>query len=841
MLDSVVVEDKSLDYPFLLISHMVCADQQIHSEEAKGLRALAHQAGISQRTLEEMEKILAQDEQRLSIESLAQAIPRKQRSEVLQQLLAIAYIDGFCSPLEREMVEQVAQLWSVPSETIQRLLIRAENFTNKSTNGSEKEYLSLGARLLQGADSVLSRSLIDRLATIAPQDVGRKIEQLRQEILLAGPEYDDAIQRCAAIAREDYQFAEIALKSTSSALEGLSQNIQQTVDYIRSQAAGKGQANTAKEVTKQLENTRRKLMAEILQDLADVRESLQSKQRALHYFSIAFMGKTKAGKSTLHAVITGEGWDAIGVGKQRTTRYNRVYEWKNIRIIDTPGIGAPGGQTDEEVARSVVGESDVICYVVTNDSIQEAEFRFLKSLKEKAKPLIILLNVKQNLRDSRRLEHFLLNPDRPFAMEGNSGLGGHIERIRRYARQNYTNDYFTILPVMLLAAQISRETNDPKRKKQLFEASRLQPFLDSIRLSLVQHGTIRRSQTLLGSTVTSITQPSQWVAKEAHDYEKLTEILQTRREALQKEIQQAKEDALTSLKQAIEATYQTLINEVPAFAEAHWDANELNLKLGWEKKLKSIKFESLLKTVYEEANQQFSQEVREAIEEVGTDLQLIAELNSGNFQFKQQDSNVFLRDFARIGAGLLGVAGAFLIFTVPPLGVAMGVVGGLGGFLTGWLKSKDKKRREAVKNISDSLSRQVEQQQQIALQQAENGFGQYSKSVASSVDQYFDQLTQGLGAIAQQLQQANRKLDDAANYLNCAYAKRILDWSLDQTEPLTAAAIHKSIARVERTVGQSMTIHTKCAVQPRRSRNELREVLQEDIAIKSPNQRSQPS
>jgi hypothetical protein len=41
---------------------MVCADQQIHSEESKALRELADQARIGQRTLDEMEKILAQDE-----------------------------------------------------------------------------------------------------------------------------------------------------------------------------------------------------------------------------------------------------------------------------------------------------------------------------------------------------------------------------------------------------------------------------------------------------------------------------------------------------------------------------------------------------------------------------------------------------------------------------------------------------------------------------------------------------------------------------------------------------------------------------------------------------------
>lgn len=100
-------------------------------------------------------------------------------------------------------------------------------------------------------------------------------------------------------------------------------------------------------------------------------------------------------------------------------------------------------------------------YVVTNDSIQETEFKFLRRLKENAKPLIILLNVHKNFRDSRRgpyeLERFLKNPDKLFAIDGSSGLGGHIERICRYARQHYGNDYFKIVPVMLLAAQLSYE------------------------------------------------------------------------------------------------------------------------------------------------------------------------------------------------------------------------------------------------------------------------------------------------------------------------------------------------------------------------------------------------
>ena len=218
---------------------------------------------------------------------------------------------------------------------------------------------------------------MDKLGEIAPENVGQQIEQLRREILLAGPEYDDAINKCAAVAVEDYEFAVLALKKTGAALQDLGKGIQKQLEAVNTRNT-KGKGKTAGEVAKQLESTSKSLTVEIIKEIEGVRESLAAKQRALNHFSIAFMGKTKAGKSTLHAIITGGDWDAIGVGKQRTTRLNRIYEWKNIRIIDTPGIGAPGGKTDEENAQSIIEESDIICYLSTADSVQETEYKFCK-------------------------------------------------------------------------------------------------------------------------------------------------------------------------------------------------------------------------------------------------------------------------------------------------------------------------------------------------------------------------------------------------------------------------------------------------------------------------------
>ncbi|NEP00187.1 MAG: GTPase [Symploca sp. SIO2E9] len=835
MPNSNTVASEQLDYPFLLLTHIVCADQQIHSEESKALRELAKQARIGRNTLEEMEKILVQDEHHLCLKDVASKVPLAQHSESMRQILAIAYVDGFFSPLEREIIEQVAQIWNWSEGEIELFIEEAEGFTAKRSikDDNNQSELSLGARLLTGAESILSRSLVSKLAALAPESVGQQIEKLQREILLAGPEYDEAIQQCAAIANEDYKFAEVALKLAYAALFNLGKNIQLSLEEIKCKTNGKGKATTAKEVAKQLKDTSKSLSTEIIKEIEGVRESLRAKQRALNHFSIAFMGKTKAGKSTLHAIITCGGWDAIGTGMQRTTRLNRVYEWNNIRIIDTPGIGAPGGKTDEEIAQSVIEESDVICYVVTNDSIQETEFGFLRLLKEKAKPLIILLNVKQNLRDSRRLEYFLKDSNKLFAMEGKSGLDGHIRRIREYAKKHYTNDYFEIIPVMLLAAQMASEPEHKKIKDKLFKASRVQDFLDSIRESLVKHGTIRRSQTLLGSTVGAVEHPYNWVTQQAEVYKHLTDTLKNERRNFNNDVQKTQQYACDLLLQEIEDIFQEVLNAVPDFAEDYWDATEYEMNLGWEEELKYIGFEERLQIAYEETSQEFNQEVQQALEEIGHELQLVIKLSGGNLRFYEQDVGIFDRNFMRIGGTVLAIAGTVTSFLAFPIGISITIVGGVIGMISGWFKSRNQKRREAVQKISNSLISQLESNEKDILKQAKSNFTNSCDHVASSINTYFDELIQGLDAIAIHLEAAKSKLSQTDNYLNRAYAKRIIDWCCEQYEPLTDESIHKTIATVKRDFGRSIHIQTKSNCKRRKSLDKINLILEEDVSIQS--------
>jgi hypothetical protein len=383
---------------------------------------------------------------------------------------------------------------------------------------------------------------------------------------------------------------------------------------------------------------------------------------------------------------------------------------------------------------------------------------------------------------------------------------------------------------MLLAAQLAQEPEFEKHSKQLFKASRIQDFLDSIRASLIDYGAIRRSQTLLGSTVSSVDTPHQWITQQATAYDTLAAQLREKRQNLNQQLKKAEKDHREELQQKIWEIFQTVFEQVNPFAEEHWETNENQMKSGWKEVLKRLAFENRLKAAAENAAQHFQYEVQEAIEEIGNELKIINQLQSSNFQFLEQDSSFFDKDFVRITGMVMVAAGAILAFVFPPLGL-LSVAGGIASWVAGQFKSRDQKRHEAVENISTSLRRQLEEQQEKILQQSKDNFENYCQSVASAVDDYFEELIQGIEAIAIQLKSAKGKLANAANYLNRAYAKRIVDWATEQPESLTDISISKKIRKVNRDFGRTLQIQTTTALPLTKSQDEICTILQEHVSI----------
>lgn len=795
-----------MNYSLLLLAHIICADQQIHSKEVRYLDELIKNNGSDTATTEAIESILSQSDNHPSLEECAKSIAREDLQHLLDQILEITYADGYLAPLEKIAVNEVVKIWKFPQSKFDQAIANAEQYyrTNRKNNlsGNEKSDLSVGAKILKGAESIFSRGLVKKLAEAAPSEIGQKIERLQREVLLAGPEYDEAVLRCAKIATEDYEFAKSRLERTEEALENLQASINRQTQELQKSLLADGRSGSAKEVIKQINSTKEALESKIIQQLQKIRESLDAKSRALSHFSITFMGKTKAGKSTLHAVVTGEGWNAIGVGKQRTTRYNRVYEWKNIRIIDTPGIGAPGGKSDEEVAESVIDESDVICYVVTNDSVQESEFKFLEVLEANAKPLVILMNLKRNLRDSRLLKGFLESPDKLFVMQGNNTLQGHFNRIRTYAEKHYRNNAFEIIPVMLLAAQMSKEPENQEIQSKLLEASRLQDFLNILRESIVTNGTIRRSQTFLGSTAGKIGMPLEQINLEIKAYQDLLNSFKKTRKKIRDDLTKYEKNAKQTLQSKVKTTFQSLRGKTSSFALQNYRDDGETLSKKWNSEVQRNKLQESLEIAVKQAGESYNKQAAEALEEVGKDLQLMAKLSGSSFNVNNTYDGFSLKFAGKI----LAVPGAVLSFVFPPLGIVVGLVGAAMGWVSGWFKSDDDKRREATEKIEKALKSQVDTQESEVIKQVSDSLTGQCKNISNTIDSYFGGLINGLEVILKELLTTRKKLEEINQELNLAYSKRIIDYCQNRYEKLTLGTARTVISSVQRDFGKEIII-----------------------------------
>jgi hypothetical protein len=391
---------------------------------------------------------------------------------------------------------------------------------------------------------------------------------------------------------------------------------------------------------------------------------------------------------------------------------------------------------------------------------------------------------------------------------------------------------------MLLAAQMSREPENEKIKDKLFEASRIKDFLDSIRVSLVEYGTIRRSQTLLGSTVGTVEKPQKWLTKEAQTYQKLLESLREKRRTVLGKVKLAEQDALLGLENQIGEIFQEVSNNaVTSFARDNWKADQPTMIKNWEKKLKDVRFAERISNAYQKVGEEFKREVSEILEEVGREIQIVTELSAGNFKFESSNKG-FFKQMLTYGSIFLGSATLFF----PPLApflLAVGIARLAVDWLGGWGKSEEQKRKEGADKIASPLRGQLQTQQTQVVKKAKDDFSKSCRQTERDIDQYFEELIAGVEAITTELRTSQVQIQGTTNYLNRAYAKRIIDYCLKQYNPLTDAGISQTIFKVERQFGQSINIQTKSNIKiSKKLQEDLKRILQEDVTIQTVNTQS---
>lgn len=512
--------------------------------------------------------------------------------------------------------------------------------------------------------------------------------------------YLSSLQNCNRIAKEEYQAVQGYFKRCDAIIGSLREKLRSVVEHgSRTLSEDKMAEDGLTSVLQDLEKDYKEL-------LRKRKGNLTKQKRSLDCFNVMLFGRTMTGKSTIREAITRGDGRTIGKGAQRTTRDVKEYKWNNLRIIDTPGFGAYNGQGDTEAAREIIERSDIVLFMLNNDSIQESTFDELKYIRNLNKHLIFILNIKKDLENDGNRRRALRSPEKYIFKEDH--ICEHTERLRKLAKRAGINNpnKVQVIPIHARAAFLATKTSG-EESSQLHELSRIDDVMKALIGEVEGNGPIRRVQTFLDSSLHHIDEQSSLVLSKSDWFNKLlqqhessfTRICQWKEKTLR--------DAPQLLSDEVDAAFKPLVDSVASFVDDHIE--DENVAKAWDRHYKSFRItekigrstQGLANQIVEELND-FNREMNE-----GLDIYL-------SFEAAHNGQNFSEFDFKRInswGSALAGVISA-IAFTNAwnPVGWAaagISIVFSIFSFLsdsraTKLKEAKSKQRQALLKDIEET-------------------------------------------------------------------------------------------------------------------------------------------
>ena len=777
---------------YLIGCYLITADKEINTKEIEALDFYL-QGDKNKDLIRKQHEIFSDAEEKTSLANLLLSLSgyncsSEKRKDILRFFVRMSFVDGYISPEERDLINKISDI----------LKISPEAYITETAQ--EYEERAKATRLKR------HQRIIGKLEKVYYDHIANKGNTKTIDSLFGSWNFANIIEKITAEA-------EIDLERVSNILDDLNKKFSNTQESIHLQikSASNEKNKYIRECQNIVEGIALHLDNAIMTAISHNIDVIEKKKKNIEYFTIAFMGRTKAGKSTFHKVITQQADDDIGIGKTRTTRYNRSWYWDKLRIVDTPGIGAPGGEVDTEIAKSIIDEADVICYVVTSDAIQETEFDFFETIKERNKPLYIILNVKSNLTSEIRLRRFLQDPSQWRSGNGRESIQGHFDRIHDRLEGKYNMDAVKIIPIHLLAAQLGMENRD--NADQLLEGSNIKEWVREIKSDVYNTGTLKKSLSVMDGASYQIHSISNILNG---DYQVLTDkvsMLKKTQKDFRQFINKESKKLKSDIKKLFEDTKSSLCNYASDFADSHYDDKEAGEHFGKDSQV--IRIQDEMRERLQIRLEDFSAKSKAKIEELSEDLSIECNINNNVAVTGER-----IKD-TKLHIGLFGtlLTGALLISNPAGWGVVASVVVGTFFYIiTGMFTSKSEKIRKAQEKMRNSLT------EGISINMRKNQKNTLSEIFASinktsaSVENLFTTYIKGVESLLEEMAPVINQCKNDESAINSLIGFRVLDYlkkeviSFKKVSDLSSDELYSQYPVKRDWTQQSLTFEyeTKC-------------------------------
>ena len=487
---------------------------------------------------------------------------------------------------------------------------------------------------------------------------------------------------------------------------------------------------------------------------------LDERDKAAPRLTIVLFGRTKAGKSSLFAALTGEAFDGIGRGGQNYTTEVRAKVVGDVELIDSPGINGVGSAPLEVATERAVYGADLLVVQVTDDALNLEDFERLAALGDHDRPVVVTVNVKKADTD--------LLVSRPEKVFRPRRVDPYVQRLRTGLPPRWAD-----APVVVYHAlgAVTARTARRRLAPTMWSASRITPVIQAIadQAGSATDYADRAPDEALRHVIADLV---------AHEEQAAAEVraLIERSERALHEIQAILREAWSNKNAVYREIDDHFVAAEEQILQAITDTPE-----DYAITVRSALAEQRLLDLLQDRLNAAAQELKDKYEELRADIRLAARvsLDTGEFDamhaayqehlhaLDEHGRKVKRRRIMRMGSGAAFGIATFFAAEVPPLAVAIAVAGvGVDQALGDPAKPSDDDPRARQRRVRSLLAE--------ATQQAK---ADYTKALADQViapgearlvvpaQRKIDRLADLTGSIEEALLAERRILDAAEGRL----------------------------------------------------------------------------
>ena len=585
-----------------------------------------------------------------------------------------------------------------------------------------------------------------------------------------GLDFNVDIEPLLEVASDDYDIYKSVFYEIFGECRKLSARLENKLDIIESTL-----------LRSTLEDFLSEYKEKVMTALSELKEGSSQKELAAQNFSIALMGRTKAGKSTLHYVMCNEGENFIGKGRQRTTRFNRVFSWGGLKIVDTPGIGAgeEDGKKDEGIALRVLSQADIICFVLIDDTIQNDILELLDKIAEYHKPMLIVLNHKEDIRKKSHFKTFQNDPDNWRVTEGESNLAGYINRLNRNAAEHHYDKLMRIVPVFLLAAQLGNERHEP----WMYKASNFPAFIEEIRSLVIENSLIYKSQTMLDEPSIRLHKAYKILAVEESKLCALQSKIQDIRRRILDNIESSRKSLLFESERSIRREYNDFyIAKCYQYIEENYkEKNPAMLYKAFNKLVSDHNVEEHIRGILSDYISSYHNSISRIVSEIDEELNYarlnVNDLFGANLASVRRNRGTFsFKGLFKAASMILDVLSIFnpvLTFISIPLSL-----------FSSFTKSGEDKVKDAKKLTAENFEKLSSFSCNQVAKKAREEFEEILGNDRNEITSFFNILEENLDEIIDFVKSCRNEFDNGIKKIDMCLANRILQYISSDSQTL---------------------------------------------------------